>query len=238
MPPAADPATLLPEVLHHPALRDESAGWSRAALAGRITELVGGPAAPALTLATSLVLDAQREGETTAWVMRDSSTFFPPDMAAWGVDLDALVVVRVPRRRSAMARHGEAQQVARAADRLARSGAFGLIALDLGPTPTLPTPLMSRLLGLAIKHDIALLCLTESRTYRLPGEADRRRAGLHSGSSLQQGGLGSLVSLRVEAERRRLGEGRFAAELHAVKDKRRAPGWNHVEVCGGPPGLC
>lgn len=208
MPPAADPALLLPEALQRPAIPvDTPAGWCRGGLAGRITELVGGPDSSALTQATSLMLDAQREGEIVAWVTRTDSHFFPPDIAAWGVDLGALVVVRV----------STAHAVARAADRLARSGAFGLIALDLGPSPVVPDPLMSRLLGLAIKHDIALLYLTE------PGPHPSR--------------LGSLVSLRVESKRRRLGEDRFAAELRAVKDKRRAPGWTHAEICCGPPGL-
>ncbi len=208
MPPAADPALLLPEALQRTAVPvDAPSGWCRAGLAGRITELVGGPDSSALTQASSLVLDAQREGELVAWITRTDSHFFPPDIAAWGVDLGALVVVRV----------STAHAVARAADRLARSGAFGLIALDLGPSPSVPTPLMSRLLGLAIKHDIALLCLTE------PGPYPPR--------------LGSLVSLRMESQRRRLGEDRFAAELRAVKDKRRAPGWTHAEICCGPPGL-
>jgi recombination protein RecA len=208
MPPAADPALLLPEALRRPALPvDAPTGWCRAGLAGRITELVGGPDSSALTQATSLVLDAQREGELVAWVTRTDSHFFPPDIAAWGVDLGALVVVRV----------ASAHSVARAADRLARSGAFGLIAMDLGPSPAVPSPLLSRLLGLAIKHDIALLCLTE------PGVRPPQ--------------LGSLVSLRVASERRRLGDDRFATTLRAVKDKRRAPGWTHTEICCGPPGL-
>lgn len=208
MPPAADPALLLPEALHRAVVPvDTPAGWCHAGLAGRITELVGGGDSSALTQATSLVLDAQREGEIVAWVTRTESHFSPPDIAAWGVDLGALVVVRVTT----------AHAVAWAADRLARSGAFGLIALDLGPSPVVPAPLMSRLLGLAIKHDIALLYLTE------PGSHPSR--------------LGSLVSLRVESKRRRLGEDRFAAELRAVKDKRRAPGWTHAEICCGPPGL-
>ena len=49
--------------------------------------------------------------------------------------------------------------------------------------------------------------------------------------------LGSLVSLRGEAERQDQGSGRFACRVRALKDKRRSPGWTHVEVCRGPAGL-
>lgn len=188
-------------------------GWCHRGLAGRLTELVIAPGSASLTLACSLVLDAQREGETTAWVMGREHTFFPPDLDAWGVDLDALAVVRVPTT-AGSGKRPEASPVARAADRLARSGAFGLIVLDLGAEGHVPMPLLSRLLGLAIKHDIALLCLTESKDT-----------------------LGSLVSLRAESIHRRVAEGRFTAGLRIIKDKRRAPGWTHLEECCGPPGL-
>jgi len=156
-----------------------------------------------LTAAASLLRDAQLAGETAAWVMRNSVSFYPPDLHAWGVDLGALIVVRAP----------DGSSVARAADPLARSGAFGLLVLDIGDDARIPTPLLSRLLGLARKHDAAVLFLTG-------GES-----------------LGSLISLRVEATMHRIDEARFTVELCAVKDKRRAPGWTHEEICRGPAGL-
>jgi len=174
--------------------------WTREGLTGRLVQLTG---SSSLTATVSLLLDAQLSGETAAWVMRQSGSFYPPDLDAWGVDLDALTVVRVP----------DDPSVARAGDRLARSGAFGLLVLDIGDETRVPTPLLSRLLGLARKHDIAVLFLT-------PG-----------------GSLGSLISLRLETGMHRLDEGRFSVDLHAVKDKRRAPGWTHEEICHGPAGL-
>lgn len=72
--------------------------WSYRACAGRLIELSGTRAAPLLTLAFALVLDAQRAGEPVAWVQRTGSTFFPPDAARNGVDLKSLVVVRLPER--------------------------------------------------------------------------------------------------------------------------------------------
>src|SRR5579859_5985988 len=93
------------------------AAWSLATLSGRLCELSGGAA---VTFAFYLIAEAQRGGEPAAWIGTPLSCFFPPDAAGGGVDLEALVVVRAP----------DAAQVARAADQLARSGAFGVLVLD------------------------------------------------------------------------------------------------------------
>ena len=181
--------------------------WDLQEIAGRLTELSGLGGSACLTLATSMVLDAQRQAETVAWITSNNSSFFPLDVAAGGVDLEALAVVRVP----------DAPAVARAADRLARSGAFGLLVLDLGANPRVSAALQARLRSLARKHDTAILCLTEKRA---------------STSS-----LGSLVSMRGEARIRRLSDDRFACELRVIKDKHRGPGWTHREICRGPDGM-
>ncbi len=184
------------------------AQWSLEEISGCLVEVSGAGATAALTLAFGLVLDAQRRGEPVAWITPGQSTFYPPDAAESGIDLNALVVVRVP---------DDARAVARAADRLVRSGAFGLIVLDLGAGADVPTPLQMRLAGLARKHHTALLCLTEKKN--------------------ESPSLGSLVSLRVHAQRRRVSDDRFVCELSVLKDKRRGPTWTHVEVCHGPAGL-
>ena len=124
--------------------------WSRSQLAGRLCELSSIPGAALLTAAFRLVLDAQLEGEPTAWIAAAPDTFFAPDAAENGVDLSALVLIRVPDARAA----------ARAADRILRSGAFGLIVMDLNSNPTIPVPLQVRLVRQARVHDTALLCLT------------------------------------------------------------------------------
>ena len=84
-------------------------------LQGRLVELSGSGSSAQLTAAFGLVLDAQRRQEWAAWVTLRRSSFFPPDAADSGVDLDALIVVRVEGP-------GEA---GRAADELARCNAFG-----------------------------------------------------------------------------------------------------------------
>lgn len=183
-----------------------SSGWSVAGLAGRLVELSGAQNSAALTMALGLVRQAQLLGDPVAWVTLRAYSFFPPDVAAGGVDLNHLVVVRV----------AQFQQLGSAADHLARCGAFGLIVLDLAGG-NLTTPVQSRLRGLAQKHDLALIFLTQKR--------DARPS------------LGSLISLRVCARRRRIDEDRFICELRVLKDKHRAPGWHYSEVCRGPAGL-
>ena len=209
----AEPASRLREIVAATKPRRDAAPdaptpspWTRPNLAGRLVELCGGPAAAPLTSAVALVLDAQRRGETAAWVASRESSFFPPDVDENGVDLAALPVVRVPAP----------EHVARAGERLLRSGAFDLVVLDLGREAP-PLALLTRMLGLAERHDAAVLFLVE------------RPASAPS--------LGSVVSLRVESRRTRIAEGRFAFELRALRDKRRPAGWRHSEERRGPEGL-
>lgn len=213
LPQRVHPASLLPGAWRQQA----SQAWRFGELAGYITELSAQGASATLTFAMRMVWEAQCQGEPVAWVTSRAACFFPPDAVDNGVDLAALAVVRVP----------EPEGIGRAADYLVRSGAFGLVVLDFAaptrlqdarPAETRPTEKqLTRLLGLARKHGTAILCLT---------------AKPDSGSS-----LGSLVSLRASIARRRVAPGRFACDLHALKDKRRPPGWRHGEVFHGPPGL-
>lgn len=192
---------------HPPAALPSPAGWRLSTFAGRFTEISGVHAPATLTLAFRLVLEAQRLGEPAVWISGKGSVFYPPDVANTAVDLDALTIVRVP----------DGPATARAADQLLRSGAFGLVVLDLGVRAHVPLPAQARLVGLAKKHHAALLCLTEK---------DRERPS-----------IGSLVSIRAQAIRIRKDEGRFLCRASIVKDKRRGPGWKHTEVCHGPDGL-
>jgi len=181
--------------------------WRLSAFSGRLGEVSGSHAGAALTLVFRLVLEAQQRGEPVAWISRRESLFFPPDAAEVGVDLAALAVIRAPATLPA----------ARAADYLLRSGGFGLVVLDVGPGAQLPIHIQTRLVGLAKKHEAALLCITEK-------DSDRPS-------------LGSLVSLRAQVARTRRTGDRFRCEARVLKDKRRGPGWTHEEVCRGPDGL-
>ena len=180
--------------------------WSLAAIRGRLIELSARGASGTLTAAVELVAEAQAQSEPVAWLTPGTGTFYPPDVADSGVDLEALVVVRAP----------DATSIARAAERLLRSGAFGLVVLELGDKVDLSMQIQGRLVTLAQTHDAAIVCLTE-------------KAGDTSS-------LGSLVSLRAEALRVRE-HGEFAVTLRALKDKRRGPGWAHTIKRRGPAGL-
>lgn len=188
--------------------RSRCGGWSLPDVAGRLVEVSGGAAGAALTLTVRLVLDAQRRGEPVAWVGRQDSFFFPPDVAEAGVDLSALPVVRAPDLLAA----------AEAAELLLRSAAFGLVVLDIGADSRLPLHIQTRLAALARRHEAAVVCLTEKE--------DRL------------GSLGPLVSLRAAASRAGRHEDLFRCEVRILKDKRAAPGWSYAEVCRAPDGVC
>jgi recombination protein RecA len=185
--------------------------WSFDSLIGALIELSCAGDSASLTLATSLVQSAQRQGELCAWLTRESSHFFPPDVAASGVDLRSLVVVR----------QREARALARAAEHLLRSGAFGLVVLDLAAEVTdsrLSEATQMRLAGAAKRHGSVVLCLTRKPPH--------------------QPSLGSLVTLRGHAVRRREGDRPIACEIHILRDRRHGSGWSHSEVRLGPDGLC
>jgi recombination protein RecA len=163
--------------------------------------------AAALSVAVRLLAEAQGAGDLAAWVTGPESAFYPPDAATHGVDLARLAVVRVPTP----------AQVPRAAARLAHSGAFGLIVLDLAGLVQVPDALLGRLVQQAQRHETLVLCLT------------------HKAAAAPS--LGSLVAVRAQATRRRVGADRFACTVAVLKDKRQGGGWRHEERLHGVPGL-
>jgi recombination protein RecA len=183
--------------------------WGLAALRGRLVELSGQGARATLTEAMGLILEAQLAGEPAVWIQSPAhGGFYPPDAAESGIDLAALVVVRVPN----------AAASARVAERLLRSGAFGLVVIDLGlgGEADLSMAQQGRLVTLAQAHDAAVVCLTEK--------------------SAETASLGSLVSLRAEAVR--TGQGELQQiEVRVLKDKRRGPGWSRTTKVRGPAGM-
>jgi recombination protein RecA len=197
---------------------DVAEPWGLAALRGRLVELSGRGARATLTEAMGLILEAQIAGEPAVWIQSPAhGGFYPPDAAECGVDLAALVVVRVP----------SAAASARTAERLLRSGAFGLVVIDLGLNglnglngqngeADLSMAQQGRLVTLAQAHDAAVVCLTEK--------------------SAETASLGSLVSVRAEAVRTGQGE-QQQIEVRALKDKRRGPGWSRTTKVRGPAGM-
>jgi len=185
--------------------------WGLSACMGRLVEISGTRGSARLTAACGLIADAQREGEHVAWISLRGSIWFAPDLADSGIDLDALIVVRLARLRDA----------ARAADELVRSKAFGLLVIDAstaGRGDVLPLAGFTRLAGLVHAHDTALVFLTRA--------AD------------SQPSLASLIALRAEARHASRGDGHFETCVRVLKDKRRGPGALRMEICRGPAGVC
>ena len=185
------------------------ARWGLGALRGRLVEVSARGASATLTAAMEIVAEAQQQSEPVAWLTLANSPCNPPDVAESGIDLAALVVIRTP----------DATAAARSAERCLRSGAFGLVVIDLcggGTAADLSMQIQGRLVTLAQTHDAAVVCLTEK--YQ------------------DTASLGSLVSLRAEALRVRERPD-FALSVRVLKDKRRGPGFTHVVKRRGPAGL-
>lgn len=185
------------------------APWGLSAMRGRLVELSARGATATLTAAIELVAEAQTQSEPVAWITLTASAFFPPDVADSGIDLAALVVIRA----------SDATSIARAAERCLRSGAFGLVVLDLGSAADLHMQIQGRLVTLAQTHDAAVICLTEKTD--------------------DTASLGSLISLRAEALRAidRNARSEFTVNVRVLKDKRRGPGHQHTLRRRGPAGL-
>lgn len=181
--------------------------WSVRQLVGQVGEISGSGDSAVLTLAFNLVRDAQRSSEPVAWISRTESTFYPPDAAEAGVDLDALIIIRAKEPESAI----------RSADRLLRSGGFGLVIVDLGPRSNLSLPVLARLAGLTRRHRSALVFLTE-----------KPRAAAS---------LGPFVSVVARARRRWVAGDRFSCWIDVIKDKHGSPMRTKGAEYLGPPGV-
>ncbi|MBX3249038.1 MAG: hypothetical protein KF901_17805 [Myxococcales bacterium] len=159
--------------------------------AGRLVELTGRGDTARTSLVVHQIARRQAEGELVAWVQPQGGTFYPPDAAEAGVDLDSLAIVHVPP---------SALEAARAAELLLRSGAFGFVVVDLdGMAPQdarLPTRALARLHALCRRHDAVV-------AFFAPPSAEA---------------LGSLVSLRLAPRRLPLGDA-WQIEPEVLRDK-------------------
>ncbi len=218
---AAAKVVSLDELSQRGGAGEEEPRFSFEALRGRFIELccTRGTSAT-LTVAMGLVLEAQRASEPVAWITRRETSFYPPDVVECGVDIGALAVIRVPDNASA----------SRAAERLLRSNAFGLVILDLGA----PDCVIERN-GASRAGTKALSVANQGRLVSLAQQADSLVACITSKKRAAES-MGSLISLRADASRKRDGEG-FCITLRVLKDKRRGPGWSRSERAKGPAGL-
>ena len=160
----------------------------------RLTEISGRHACARTSTAVSCVIRAQSRFELVAWVQPKHGALFPPDLAAAGVDLDSFIVVHIPR-------HAGPFGLVRAAEWIARSGAFGLTVIDLSDAlpPGSASNWQGRLQGVLRQYDGRILLLTSN-------ERDEPSSG-------------PLIGLRIEPHRNSHLAGTFEVRPRVLKDK-------------------
>jgi hypothetical protein len=189
------------------ALRKATGGgsWRFDNLIGILAEVSEEVASGAVSFAAGIIAEAQAQNEPVAWVAGTESVFFPPDLHSRGVDLSAVAVIRV---------NGETDSLI-AAEWLVRSGAMGLVVVDLEVHGSLADASLGRLLKLAERNLCAVLFLT------------RKRA--------QDPSLGSRISLRGCITRS--GSGPFVIDIRTTRDTRSNSSSRQSRRYHGPSGM-
>ncbi len=142
-------------------------GFSR----GRITEIVGAPSSGKMALALRAIAEQTRAGSLATLL---DPHVYPPAAAALGVDLARLLLVRPPSL--------SAKDAVRAAEILARSRAFSLIAIAL-PAGARPSAALARRLRAAAQRTSAALLVIADRGGAVEGAAARIEIAHARGSS-------------------------------------------------------
>jgi len=164
---------------------------------GRLVEISGRGANARLSTAAKLVRQAQSEGETSAWIQAEEGPLYPPDLAATGIDLESLVVLHLPIDQGA-------RDLLRATEWLLRSGAYGVVVVDLsGVRPPRGQAWSARLIALSREHQARLILITDTPSH--------------------QSSLGPLVGLRVAAQRSPPLAGQCNLDINVLKNKSGGP---------------
>jgi hypothetical protein len=119
---------------------------------GHLVEVEACPGGATTTLSAAVVFEAQQSGRCAAWVTTRADLPLAEDLAAWGIDLRALLFVRAPDARAA----------GRAAERLLRTGAWAAVVLEPGAFVFEPAR-VGRLSRLAASHHATVLVRREGR---------------------------------------------------------------------------
>lgn len=127
--------------------------WRFDGIVGILAEVSEETSCGAISFVAEIILEAQGQKETVAWVAGTSSTFYPPDLADRGVDLAAVAVIRAG---------GEAESLT-ATEWLVRSGALGLVIVDADRGWKASDASLGRILKLAERSQCAVVFLTRKR---------------------------------------------------------------------------
>ncbi len=178
---------------------------------GRLIEISGRGVNARLSTAANLLRQAQIEGETSAWIQPEEGDLYPPDLAAAGIDLESLIVLHLPTDQGA-------RDLLRASEWLLRSGAYGLIVVDLsGVRAPRGQAWCARLVALAREHGTRLLLITDTPA--------------------SQSSLGPLIGLRIAAQRSPALAGQCTLNVHVLKNKSGGPLRVVPETWRTPSGL-
>ncbi len=182
---------------------DGAPQWRLQELEGRLVQIADPQPAAALSFAFLLIREAQAQNRLAVWIGSDASSFYPPDAAAFGIDMKNLPVLRMANRRDAC----------RAAETVLRDGAFQVAVIDLEHCRRVHSATLARLHALVRRHQSCAVLVTGNP---VPGES-----------------AGPLISLRARTGREHRGRGEFTCRIHAVRDKRRGAEWSQAELfCG------
>jgi len=179
--------------------------WQFDNLVGILAEISEEAPSGAVSFVTEIIAEAQSQNEPVAWVAAADSIFFPPDCLRRGVDLCAVAVIRI---------RGETDALT-AAEWLVRSGAFGLVVVDLEGRGNVNDAALGRIQKLAERGQSAVLFLTRKRR--------------------EEPSLGSRISLRGCIARPVAGS--LHIDIHTVKDKRSNSSSRQSRHYDGPPGM-
>ena len=127
--------------------------WRIESLVGILAEISEETASGAVSFAADIIADAQDHNYPVAWVAGADSIFFPPDLAAHGIDLAAVTVIRAGGENDSLS----------AAEWLVRSGALGLVIIDAEGEWNVSDASLGRLLKLAERSQTAVVFLTRKR---------------------------------------------------------------------------
>ena len=169
---------------------------------GIIATLEGPPGSGRSALAARLLATATANGGLGALIetpQGPDGTYYPPALVAAGVDLDRLLVITVP----------DATSVARAADIVLRSAAFGVVVM---PAVTLRATAWTRLASLTHRANALLVALGTTASNEL-GYFASLRVRLRASGVHVAGGHGLFCTLAG-----------IGVEAAVLKHKRAAPG--------------
>jgi len=176
---------------------------------GVIATLEGAPGSGRSAVAARLLARATHDGGLGAAIETPAGpegSFYPPALAAAGVDLERLLIVRA----------NDAQSVARAADILLRSAAFGVVVM---PAVTLRAAAWTRLASLTHRANALLVALgtNASDELRFFASLRIRLQSSHVCFAGESGPFCALAGTRIEAA--------------VLKHKRAAPGKRAEFAC-------